>query len=651
MDRKSLLFAILLAVLLTAPPATAADDAIPAAARWAVQPLATVDLHEAPGLDRAALDREDLDRQAQGLPYRFASVQEVALDPSGAGTWESLPSGRQLWRLRVSGPDVLSLNLGFTRFWLPAGSRLLIYPAAGEGRILAYDETDNAPHGELWTPVLLTDEVVVELEIDPALRWQLELELTSVGRGYRFFGEDLEAKAGACNIDVICSQGDDWRDEIASVAVYSIGGGTICTGWMTNNTAQDGRPYFMTAYHCNVRANWASSLVVYWNFESPECGMQGGGSYEDTQSGSVLRAEWSTTDLTLLELDEVPDPAFGVRYAGWDRSDDVPTSAVAIHHPSTDEKSISFEDDPLTVTSYKSNISPGDGTHLRIGDWDEGTTEPGSSGSPLFNQDQYVVGQLHGGAAACGNNEPDWYGWFHVSWDGGGTDGSRLSNWLDPAGTGELTVETINPFGASFGVSPAEGFESEGIAGGPFDPDRTVYTLTNTGTKEAAFTAQVVAGWMSVTPESGSIPMGQSVDLTLTVAESASSLAVGRHRTTLEITNTTQGAGTTSRQVTLDVLANEPRITAVVPNPFGGPAVPVTEIRYTLGGPATVTARIHDIRGRRVRSFGNLAGVAGENSIVWDGRGDGNVGLPSGKYIFILEALGREEKTGIMLIH
>jgi len=97
-------------------------------------------------------------------------------------------------------------------------------------------------------------------------------------------------------------------------------------------------------------------------------------------------------------------------YLGWDRIGQDATTAVAIHHPATDEKSISFEYQSTRIASFGVLGSPGDGTHVMVVDWDVGTTEPGSSGSPLFNQDHRLIGTLHGGGAACGNNEPDWYG-------------------------------------------------------------------------------------------------------------------------------------------------------------------------------------------------------------------------------------------------
>ena len=643
----TLALAILLFVTVT-PQVVLGADADPAATQWPVRPLAEVDRHLAPDLDREALAREDLARREQGLPSRFALVQEVSLTPETSGTWETLPSGRSLWRLRIYSRDVLSLNLGFSRFWLPPEARLLVYPASGEGLVQSYDESDNAAHGQLWTPVLLTDEVVVELEVDPVLRWQVELELTSIGRGYRLFGEDLTDKSGSCNIDVVCPEGNPWRDEIDAVGVYTRGGDTVCTGFMVNNTAEDGTSYFMTAYHCLVRENLAPSVVVYWNFQSPVCGLQGGGVLDDNQTGAILRAEYETSDVTLLELEETPDPAFGVKYAGWNRGSGVPTGAVCIHHPNTDEKSISFENDPLSVTSYLVNVGPGDGTHLRVGDWDAGTTEPGSSGAPLFDQNHKVVGQLHGGGAACGNNLPDWYGWFKVSWTGGGTSSDRLSDWLDPLGTGALTVETIDPF---FKVTPSEGFETSGIHGGPFDPEEMVYTLTNTGDAVAQFTATVPDPWLTVTPGSGSVPIDGTAEVIVGLAASALDLGLGRHQSTLDINYAGSGTGTTYRPVTVTVMANVPRITGVAPNPFGSPVHPTTEIRFTLAGAATATARIHDIRGGMVKDLGSMAGVAGENHFPWDGTGQNGARQASGVYVFILNALGQEERINIALVH
>ena len=84
-------------------------------------------------------------------------------------------------------------------------------------------------------------------------------------------------------------------------------------------------------------------------------------------------------------------------------------------HPSGDVKKICFEND----APYQS--STGGAQVWWINAWELGVTEPGSSGSPLFNQDHRIIGQLYGGAAACSgsvnNGAYDFYGRFDVSWE------------------------------------------------------------------------------------------------------------------------------------------------------------------------------------------------------------------------------------------
>ena len=432
--------ALMLVALASALPALAAGvGGVPAAGLGS---LSGVHRLELPAVDVSKAAREDSRRKAEGLPPRFAEPRPVQLTPADGGTWEWAPSGRRLWRMRILCPGAHSLNLGFTEFEMPPGGHLLVYAEDGSGPVLRFDGRDHRPHGQLWTPLLRSEAVVVELSL-PAGGDDFRLRLSQVGCGYRKLAGGPDDQSGSCNVDVVCDEGDAWRQEIASVGVITINGTWYCSGAMVNNTAEDHLPLFLTAFHCF--ADWGAdpTVVVYWNFESPVCGEQDNGSIEQFTLGASRRASSSTSDFYLLELDEAPAPEFGVNYAGWDRSGAVPGRAVAIHHPSTAEKSISFEDDPLSVTSYLSAVSPGNGTHLRVADWDQGTTEGGSSGSPLFDPQHRIVGQLHGGYAACGNDQPDWYGRLFTSWEGDGTADTRLRDHLDPEDLGPLTLDLL----------------------------------------------------------------------------------------------------------------------------------------------------------------------------------------------------------------
>lgn len=526
----------------------------PVAAEFAVKAAAAVPSFGALPVDRVAAVAEDIGRTEADLPPRYALPQVVDLTPENSGTWEDLDGRFVMWRLRVRSPGALSLNLGFSAYRLPKGSRLSLYPTDTKGfddprGVRVFTERDNEEHGELWTPVVVAEDIMVELVLPTASRHDYELTLGAVNRGYRFFGENLDQmqqdKAGSCNIDVVCPEGDDWRLEINSVGVISTGGSTFCTGSMLNNTAVDGTPYFLTANHCGIVTSNAASLVVYWNFQSPTCGAQSGGSLTQFQTGSVFLAGSATSDFTLVRMDDPVDPAHEVSFAGWNKSTADPTTATAIHHPNTDEKSISFEYQVTTTTTYLANTVPGDGTHIRVADWDVGTTEPGSSGSPLFDQNHHVVGQLHGGYAACGNNLSDWYGRLSRSWIG-------IATWLDPTNSGVTTLDTFAPWAVGLQVVGGN-LAAEGNAGGPFAPSSLGYELTNSSAYPVNYTVTDDVAWTDVVNGSGTLAAGGQATVTVSLNAAANTLANGLYGGTLTITNTTDGQGNTTRALSLKV--------------------------------------------------------------------------------------------------
>ena len=541
-----LLFAA--AVAFGSSAAASPGEALPAAFLHESAPLSSLDVIEAPTVDVRAAAVEDEARAREGLPPRYAIRNEVSITPGSYGTWEDIELGTSMWRLRISSPGALSLNLGFTAYHMPKGGRLLVYASDGNYVIGPFTESDNEEHGELWTPVVLSDDIVVELTLPTKELGRVDLVLGYINVGYRGFGEALSRDPGYCNIDVVCPEGDGWREDIGSVGVISTGGSTFCTGFMVNNTAEDGTPYFMTANHCGITTSNDQSLVVYWNHESPNCGDLGGGDFDDYQTGSVHLTSCSNSDATLVLLDDDPDPAWGVTFAGWSRASSNPSSAVAIHQPDAAEKCISFEDDACATTTYLGTSTPGDGTHIRVIDWDLGTTEPGSSGSPLFDQDHRVVGQLHGGYAACGNDESDWYGRFSVSWSSAG-----LGSWLDPLNTGQTTIDLYDPTAAGMRVTPSTAFAPSGDAGGPFTPGSATYNIENQGGSPIDYSVTRTESWLTVTNASGTIPAGGDVDVIVSVNSAANSLGNGVYDDVLSFTNETDHSGDTTREIELTV--------------------------------------------------------------------------------------------------
>lgn len=403
--------------------------------------LASVPATFFPSLDVQKMHSMELQRMTKGEAPHFAVPHSTAIDISNAADWEE-ENDMMVWRHRVTAPNAVSLNFGFSEFYLSQNAKVAIFSADFSDNIREFSAKDNNAARELWTPVLMSDDAIVEVRVPREELSQLRLVLGTVGQGFRTFAQNVQ-KSGSCNIDVVCKEGDEWRNEINAVAVISTGGSSFCTGFMVNNTKNDKTPYFMTANHCGIRKDNAPSLVTYWNYQATTCGGSRDGKLKQFTTGSTFLAAGSKSDFTIVKLNSAPSAEYGVKYAGWDRSGVDAQKAIAIHHPNTDEKSISFSNKPTTITDYLGETVPGTASHIRVLSWDVGTTEPGSSGSPLFDQNHRVIGQLHGGYAACDSITSDYYGRLNVSWEGGGSAATRLKDHLDADGTGATTVDTI----------------------------------------------------------------------------------------------------------------------------------------------------------------------------------------------------------------
>jgi len=453
----------------------------PAAFDHRLDSLDTVEQRSMPAVDVARLRAEDAQREARDLPPRFAQPLAVDLTPQNAGRWETLDADNMVWRLRVQSHGALSLNFGFSEYRMPQGGRLLVYPAGltrndvdvDLGLVRAFTAADNDAHGQLWTPVVPGSQAVIEVVVPRAKIGELRLRLGTVGHDYRGFGNlarqldvQPEGTSGSCNVDVVCPEGNNHREQIRSVAVISTGGSLFCTGSLVNNTNADGKLLFLTANHCGINSGNAASLVTYWNYENSTCrvvgstqnGQDGDGMLDQFLTGSFFRASYSASDFTLVELDDPAPAAYALYLAGWDRRSTDFTGAAGIHHPNVAEKRISHSYTNTTTTSYNNPSVPGDGSHIHVF-WTPGigVTEPGSSGSPLYSPEKRVIGQLHGGPSACSaSDKSDYYGRLSVSWTGGGNNSSRLSTWLDPAGTGAQFVDGREAGGGGGGGTPPD---------------------------------------------------------------------------------------------------------------------------------------------------------------------------------------------------
>ncbi len=431
-------------------------------------PLSAVPVLGTPPVSAAAGPSPD----RPGEPYRFAAPFAVDATPATAGLWEAADDGRTaVWRLRVVSEGAVSLNLGFTEYRMPPGGGLRLYAPGGGDVVGPFGAEDNKPHGELWTPLVPGGELVIEATAPADRVGELELRLGSVNRGFRDFpvsrraaareardvgGSPTSEIAGSetCTIDVECSRADPYRDQVRSVARVLVGGDTSCSGVLVNNTAEDYKPYFLTSAGCFDEDGLDRTAVFYWNEERTSCRT----SYKQphvpvkptrTQTGATERFRDPDTDMILLELDDRPVDEADAYYAGWNRADPAPTSWAAFHHPRrnfylgqppTYNKVISYGNKTMR-TDRSSHEADDDGKYWWL-EYTGGTTNPGSEGGPLFDQNKRVVGLFSVLAVSCWpgfDASKIWAGRLASAWSVEG-----LSGLLDPGETGATFLDGLN---------------------------------------------------------------------------------------------------------------------------------------------------------------------------------------------------------------
>ena len=64
---------------------------------------------------------------SQGAPLKVGVLLPTDLTIDNAGSWNTLPDGKRVWRLQVQAKDAIALMLSFRDFYIPENGKLFIY--------------------------------------------------------------------------------------------------------------------------------------------------------------------------------------------------------------------------------------------------------------------------------------------------------------------------------------------------------------------------------------------------------------------------------------------------------------------------------------------------------------------------------------------
>jgi lysyl endopeptidase len=476
--------------------------------------------------DIAALRAEDAETDDTGTaPWRFGHNNYTNLGLNNSGNWYDLPNGDKIWLLKITCENALTVNLTFDQTVIPEGNELYVYNP-DKTFILGKFNANHLYEGELGTELVPGNTVIVEYYVPAINKEDIgNVHVYRVTHGYRTAQEFMTkafGSSGNCNMNVNCPDGAEWVNQRNSAVMLVSGGSGFCSGALINNTLNDGKPYVLTANHCY---STPTSWVFRFNWQATACTNPGSSPTFQSLSGAVLRSRRTPSDFCLVEITgglvggTVP-LSYSPYFSGWDNSGVNPSSTVSIHHPSGDIKKIAFDDAAASPATAMGSESQG----VWQVEWDRNTTtEGGSSGSPLFDQNRRIIGQLWGGGASCSNlSAPDYYGRLSKSWNPASSNSTNhLVTWLDPNSSGAQFIDGYDP-NNSTPIAIDAGLANPTGASGTYCSTQISpsMTITNSGTTtltSATINYGINGNYNLNYSWSGSLAQWQSTTITLPV--------------------------------------------------------------------------------------------------------------------------------------
>ena len=410
-------------------------------------------------VERLNWEDEMVDKEGDGNRRFAVTIPVENLNIENAGVWVTLDDSTTVWQQSIKSEGAKGMIISYNNFFIPEGAKLFLYNKDKTQILGAYTNKTNPRGGLFSTDMILGDEVFFEYVPSKISDDKPQIDIEDVG--YVYSDVLLRSNPGfgqseSCMINVNCPEGDDWQLQKNGVVLIWIKKLSLaweyCTGSLLNNTAQDKKPYVLTASHCFVpNSTTPEQSQFHFNYEFPGCeNLEKEPSYNCLVGAKILvRNDLSGSgDGTLLYLTTGIPEEWNPFFNGWDIRNSPASSGVVIHHPFNDVKKITTYRRSLTTAPSDTKISNQQAAPNSL--WKviyngKSVTQGGSSGSPLFNEYGVIVGTLSGGSSSCSNlGGADYYGKLWYNWNKDtSNDGKEhdMSKYLDPNRTAVLALD------------------------------------------------------------------------------------------------------------------------------------------------------------------------------------------------------------------
>ena len=381
----------------------------------------------------------DVDFSQPKVKNQISIGQSVAVSLAN-GSWV-VNGDRAVWSYEFNTPNATSMSFSASAD-LPAGSVV----HAGNSNLTRTYTTDLINGGVLNGVLVKGNTLTITVEVPAGQQGSASFTVNKIFAGNTVSSiqpkADFSVKADTTNVGQLAEENYSCavnsttvnanRSTVAILVTQSVSGasGQIqCTGSLVNDVLGDKKHTILTAAHCGTTDNWIGADVnVLWNRTS-QCGV-------GLQDISSVDGQISSGYTTAAVVVQANDPSHAVSYDGdmwllqntsapplgsnpyWVGVNAVLypnedsnygsgeiatglTSVYNISHPLGSTKAYAFSNQP--VLDGQGSTSPTnefDGIDTYVVDFTQGTDDEGSSGSALYDQNNYLIGAL----SACGSN-------------------------------------------------------------------------------------------------------------------------------------------------------------------------------------------------------------------------------------------------------
>lgn len=373
--------------------------------------------------------------------YNYADNISVSIN-NNDGNITNTSIGK-VWTLKISVPNALNIGFVFNQFSLSSTAEMYIFNEEKTALDSAIMKSHFGVNSQIGISPFNSNSVIIYIiEPNNFESFQSSISIQKLEAGFQKI-TDVDNNAGNfalrasinCDPMILCQMNK--ITSAGSVARF-FSNGFQGTGTLINNEANNGRAYFLTAFHVlDVNRNIFNKPVGNGVLDPDEIAALANARFQFQFwrttcngtvnnrfiqfNGAVVRASWPNTDVVLLELIDGPGVGDGVNYSGWNRQTNASSDygSYIIHHPQGED---------MRITNTKKVKNWFWNNLYWTAKYNSGTDDRGSSGSALFNEKAQIVGQLRSGWSSCNFTDfGDRYGKFNHSWNGAG-----LQPWLSP---------------------------------------------------------------------------------------------------------------------------------------------------------------------------------------------------------------------------